>query len=238
MVLPLQKPRSDVGGPVGIDFDQMKFVGFRDSAGRVGVLSARCAHMGADLARGRVANGRLCCPLHGWEYSSDGSCQRIPASIRFPHLRDSVLILPLSSTDMCIFATARCRHIRCRFLTGSVAMIYSRPHRSSFGSRYLGISIGANAFDVQHFRTAHDRTLVGDLVVDSPAPLARRIIGTYRVTGDHWRDRLTKAFSGPDVTMSATVWGGPLVLVIATVSQNNVLWPGEYSAGNGCARAS
>ena len=35
------------------------------------------------------------------------------------------------------------------------------------------------------------------------------------MTGDHWRDRLTKAFSGPDVTMSATVWGGPLVLVIA-----------------------
>src|SRR5208282_2427186 len=60
-------------GPVGIDFDQLKFVGFRDSARRIAVLSAQCAHMGADLANGRVVEGRLCCPLHGWEYSSDGS---------------------------------------------------------------------------------------------------------------------------------------------------------------------
>jgi hypothetical protein len=75
--------------------------------------------------------------------------------------------------------------------------------------------VGANAFDVQHLSIAHDRRLVGDLVVDSPAPLARRITATYRVTGDGWRDRLTRVFSGPLVKMSATVWGGPLVLVIA-----------------------
>jgi hypothetical protein len=74
---------------------------------------------------------------------------------------------------------------------------------------------GANAFDEQHFRVAHDRTLVGSPTVDTPAPFARRISADYDVTGASVRDRLTRRFSGPRVRMSATVWGGTVVLVTA-----------------------
>jgi hypothetical protein len=75
--------------------------------------------------------------------------------------------------------------------------------------------VGANAFDVQHFRTAHDRKLIDEPVVDSPAPFARRIVARYEVSGDSWRDRITRAWSGEQCTLSAIVWGGPLVLVTA-----------------------
>jgi len=68
--------------------------------------------------------------------------------------------------------------------------------------------VGANAFDLQHFGVAHDRTLVDEPLVESPSPFARRITATYDVTGSGWRDELTRRFSGPRVRMSVTVWAG------------------------------
>ena len=75
--------------------------------------------------------------------------------------------------------------------------------------------IGANAFDLQHFRTAHDRTLVGEPAVDAPAPFARRVTADFDVTGTSARDRLTRRFSGPRVRMSVTSWAGTVILVTA-----------------------
>jgi len=202
-------------GPVGIDFDQLKFVGFRDSARRIAVLSAQCAHMGADLANGRVVEGRLRCPLHGWEYSSDGSCHRIPASDSIPPFARQCAYPSVELHGHVYFCNRAVAPYPMPFFDGVSRddLLPAAPFEFRVATPWY--LVGANAFDVQHFRTAHDRTLVGEPVVDSPAPLARRISATYRVTGDGWRDRLTRVFSGPDVTMSATVWGGPLVLVTA-----------------------
>jgi len=52
---------------------------FRDASGRARALEARCAHRGADLAAGRVVDGCLECPYHGWRYDSGGRCVRVPA---------------------------------------------------------------------------------------------------------------------------------------------------------------
>jgi hypothetical protein len=79
--------------------------------------------------------------------------------------------------------------------------------------------VGANAFDLQHFRIAHDRTLRDAPVIDSPSPFARRITATYDVTGTGWRDELTRRFSGPRVRMSITVWGGTNILVTAAFAR-------------------
>ncbi len=52
---------------------------YRDEAGRAHCLSAMCAHRGADLSLGRVVQGRIECPWHGWQYSGDGQCKLIPS---------------------------------------------------------------------------------------------------------------------------------------------------------------
>jgi aminopyrrolnitrin oxygenase len=202
-------------GPVGIELDKSRFVAFRDSAGRVGVLNAQCAHMGADLAHGRVVNGRLCCPLHGWEYSSDGSCQRIPASESIPAFARQCAYPCVELNGNVFFCNRAVPPHPMPFFDG-----VGRDHLLPGAPFEFRVSIpwylvSANAFDAQHFRTAHDRTLAGEPVIDSPGPLARRITATYRVTGANWRDRLTRAFAGPLVTMIATVWRGTLVLVTA-----------------------
>jgi hypothetical protein len=76
--------------------------------------------------------------------------------------------------------------------------------------------IGANAFDVQHFRAAHDRRLIGEPVVTQPHPLARHAEGTFEVAGKGWRDWVTRQFAGDKVTMAITDWCGNLMFATAT----------------------
>jgi phenylpropionate dioxygenase-like ring-hydroxylating dioxygenase large terminal subunit len=52
---------------------------YRDSGGRAHALAALCPHRGANLARGRVVDGTLECPLHGWRFDAGGRCVAIPS---------------------------------------------------------------------------------------------------------------------------------------------------------------
>jgi phthalate 4,5-dioxygenase len=52
---------------------------FRDDHGRLGLLGRRCSHRGVDLCFGRLENGGLRCPFHGWLYDVHGQCLEQPA---------------------------------------------------------------------------------------------------------------------------------------------------------------
>src|SRR5690348_13564772 len=65
-------------GPVSRDLFGRRLVAFRTASGRLAVMEARCAHLGADLARGCVAGEVIRCPFHHWEYDIAGRCTRIP----------------------------------------------------------------------------------------------------------------------------------------------------------------
>jgi phthalate 4,5-dioxygenase oxygenase subunit len=64
---------------------------FRDSNGRLGLLDRHCAHRRADLCYGRLENGGLRCPFHGWLFDVTGQCLEQPAepleSKAYRHLR-------------------------------------------------------------------------------------------------------------------------------------------------------
>ncbi|MDE0196539.1 MAG: Rieske 2Fe-2S domain-containing protein [bacterium] len=54
-----------------------------DHDGRICVAESHCPHLGADLgpeAGGRVRDGRLVCPFHGFEYDTGGQCVATPFS--------------------------------------------------------------------------------------------------------------------------------------------------------------
>ncbi|MGA0122059.1 MAG: Rieske 2Fe-2S domain-containing protein [Gaiellales bacterium] len=53
-------------------------VAFRTAAG-VSVFKDLCIHRGAALSLGKVRDGCIVCPYHGWEYDATGACVRIPA---------------------------------------------------------------------------------------------------------------------------------------------------------------
>ncbi len=52
---------------------------FRDAAGRLGLIDRDCPHRNADLAYGRLEDGGLRCPFHGWLFDVAGNCLETPA---------------------------------------------------------------------------------------------------------------------------------------------------------------
>lgn len=55
-----------------------RLVAWRDDAGAVRVAQDRCPHKGVALSRGRVCEGRLVCPYHGFRFDGDGQCVHTP----------------------------------------------------------------------------------------------------------------------------------------------------------------
>ncbi|KAG5222446.1 chlorophyllide oxygenase [Salix suchowensis] len=45
------------------------------------VLFNTCAHRACPLHLGSVNEGRIQCPYHGWEYSTDGKCEKMPSTL-------------------------------------------------------------------------------------------------------------------------------------------------------------
>ena len=171
--------------------------------------------MGADLSLGCVKDGRIICPLHGWEYAHTGICEYIPSSQEIPMFARQPSF-PVEQRGGHVFFFNR-PHARfpLPFFTGlgEADLLAARAFEFTVDAPWYLVS--ANGFDVQHFRCAHDRTLLGEPTVDSPHPFAWRLRARFRVTGESFRDRLTRWVSGSEVEMTVENWGGNLVLVTA-----------------------
>jgi len=74
-----------VGAAVPIRYFGEDLVAFRGEDGRVRVLEAYCAHMGANLGvGGKVVGCAIQCPFHGWRYDGEGTCVEIPYAKKIP----------------------------------------------------------------------------------------------------------------------------------------------------------
>ena len=65
--------------PLKVTLLALPFVAFRDQSGQAHVLADTCVHRGGSLGAGLVKNDCVVCPYHGWEFSGDGKCTRIPS---------------------------------------------------------------------------------------------------------------------------------------------------------------
>lgn len=63
----------------GFDFLGGKVIAFRGDDGIARVMSAYCAHLGADLSLGKVVGASIQCPYHFWEYDGTGACRKTGA---------------------------------------------------------------------------------------------------------------------------------------------------------------
>ena len=53
----------------------------RDDGG-LRALRDRCPHRGMALTKGTLQDGRITCPFHGWQFTTEGACAAIPALSR------------------------------------------------------------------------------------------------------------------------------------------------------------
>ncbi|WOL11858.1 chlorophyllide a oxygenase, chloroplastic isoform X2 [Canna indica] len=63
-----------------IDCFEEPWVIFRGKDGNPGCVQNTCAHRACPLHLGSVNEGRIQCPYHGWEYSTDGKCEKMPST--------------------------------------------------------------------------------------------------------------------------------------------------------------
>jgi phenylpropionate dioxygenase-like ring-hydroxylating dioxygenase large terminal subunit len=72
---------TDLGAaPVARTLLTERIVLFRGSDDQPVAVADRCPHREAPLSAGRVSDGCLQCPYHGWTFGDDGRCVRIPSN--------------------------------------------------------------------------------------------------------------------------------------------------------------
>jgi phenylpropionate dioxygenase-like ring-hydroxylating dioxygenase large terminal subunit len=65
-------------GPLGVEVADERVVLFRDGGGVVRALMDACPHRGALLSQGKVEDGCVRCPFHGWRFRGDGTNAAVP----------------------------------------------------------------------------------------------------------------------------------------------------------------
>lgn len=70
----------DPDRPSPIEFLEQRYVTYQDNQGKWVFLDDACPHRLAPLSEGRIDREKnvVQCSYHGWEFSSEGTCQRIP----------------------------------------------------------------------------------------------------------------------------------------------------------------
>jgi phenylpropionate dioxygenase-like ring-hydroxylating dioxygenase large terminal subunit len=66
--------------PVGVTRFSEKLVLWREENGSVCCIADQCCHRGAALSGGKICDGRVACPFHGFQYDSTGRVTFIPAN--------------------------------------------------------------------------------------------------------------------------------------------------------------
>jgi phenylpropionate dioxygenase-like ring-hydroxylating dioxygenase large terminal subunit len=67
------------GKPISRMLDACPIVLWRGEDGIVRAMEDRCAHRRAALSSGKIVDGNLQCPYHGWQYDTNGACVHIPS---------------------------------------------------------------------------------------------------------------------------------------------------------------
>ena len=65
--------------PVRVKLLGERLLAVRDTNGEYGLIDEFCAHRGVSLWFGRVEDGGIRCPYHGWKYDVSGQCTEVPS---------------------------------------------------------------------------------------------------------------------------------------------------------------
>ncbi|MBI3823090.1 MAG: Rieske 2Fe-2S domain-containing protein [Planctomycetes bacterium] len=193
-----------------------RLVGYRTGAGRAVLLDGVCGHFGGDLGQGCVIDDRIRCPFHNWEYGPDGRCEHIPAQADIPAGARQAAFPVVERLGFVFFFNRPEPLFPLPFFEGCDPDDFTPARPFETFLRCPWYLVGANAFDLQHFRAAHERRLTQTPIVECPGPFARRVTSTFTVSGTTWPDRITRLFAGDRVTMAVTDWCGNMSFVTAT----------------------
>ena len=76
----LESDEVKTGRPNAFKRLNKELVFWRDATGKIVAMEDRCPHRQARLSPGKIVNGNIQCPFHGFQYDATGECRLIPAN--------------------------------------------------------------------------------------------------------------------------------------------------------------
>jgi len=145
----------EAGRVIGREFLNGRVAVYRRPSGAPVVLTARCPHMGADLALGQVVGDDLRCTYHHFCFGPKGDCTRIPSAEAIPPAA-KVFSYPCAESLGLIWAwngeTPRFDAPGVRDFEAS--QLLARARKAALFSVAPWIGVG-NSFDFMHLRYVH-----------------------------------------------------------------------------------
>jgi nitrite reductase/ring-hydroxylating ferredoxin subunit len=166
-----------------------ELIAFRGESGRVSVLDAYCAHLGAHIGHGGFVKGDdVVCPFHNWRYNAAGANVEIPyrerpqraAKLRaWPTLERNGVVLvwfsPVGSApdweppELAEASDAR--------------FIWLEPDDTTWDIRTHPQEVCENTVDIAHFRYVHGVSGFGAVELIEDGPTLRSIASVTMQTG-------------------------------------------------------
>jgi len=210
------------GRVIRLDAFGLPVVVFRTVAGKVGAMQAQCVHMGANLGRGKIVGERLQCPLHHWEYSTCGQCERIPGVSDIPARARQPAFTCQEHYGLVFAFLGGPPMFEFPLFEASDHDLFSRAFVMDFDTPYQVLA--ANSFDSQHFASVHHRELLAAPALKRESQHHFGVEFKARVRGDEFHDRLLRRIGVDIVELSAQCWGGNNILAYNARTHARILF--------------
>lgn len=194
---------------------------FRTQSGIAHALSAHCSHAGTHLAYGKVVGEHLRCPMHHWEYDGAGICRQIPARHAIPE-RACQQSYPLVEQlgGLFLYQSPTSREPECEppgFSVPEAELCVG--HGRTVRLRCPWYAVAANAYDMRHLLTVHDRALVEPPEVETLPGRRLRLRYVSRVTGRGLTDTTMRLLANNRIQVVITCWSGTALVVEANLGR-------------------
>ncbi|MGD8568198.1 MAG: Rieske 2Fe-2S domain-containing protein [Gammaproteobacteria bacterium] len=188
-----------------------QWIMYRNDDGQAVVVSRYCCHMGVDLQCARVVGDNLVCPLHQWEFDTEGVCTRIPAGDPIPKaarqqtlpcIEKYGIVFVFWGDDDCFDIPA---------FPGLQSPMFDKVRLIGLGAPYESITL--NGFDSYHFEYIHNRKILGEPALASDQHHHLAIDFVTKVKLRRWPDYVSRLLGFTTFDMRLDCWGGNLIIV-------------------------
>jgi phenylpropionate dioxygenase-like ring-hydroxylating dioxygenase large terminal subunit len=173
------------GRIVNLHYFGRALIAFRDANGQPAVRDAHCPHYGAHLGvGGKVVDGTVECPFHGWRFGADGRCTHAPFAERTPKVSIGGFPVREHSGLILVYTGPAEPHWEVPEIPETTAGDFARPIDDSRRARVHIQEMRENIVDESHFHFIHGQSKppVQELRPDGPfaevrGQIHRRVLG-------------------------------------------------------------
>ncbi len=192
-------------------FNGIDWLLFRGADGRLGMVSRFCPHMGTDLANGTVKGNCVSCPLHGWQFDSNGACTKMPPSNLQPAQVTTGRLVVEEKYGIVFAFWGEKPLFEIPQFTGISDPACSAPFVYPLQNPYVAVSL--NGFDTWHYYNVHNRTVLDGYRIFSNGTFHIAIALEIGLIVKRWYDHVIKCIGLTKSAIQLDYYGGNLIMV-------------------------